>query len=126
MIQTKVARIDSDTRLILAAGRDKGVKEGMTFVIYELGDEIFDPETSRSLGRIEHIKGRVTVDHVQDHLCIARTKIYERSDSMSDFAKYYGRLLHLEQEKLKVESPQPLSKPSELAIRIGDLARSLE
>src|SRR5947207_1217172 len=65
MVYTKVARIISDTDLILAAGSEDGVKEGTEFVIFQLGEPIPDPETGESLGELELVKGRVVATHVQ-------------------------------------------------------------
>src|SRR5882724_6726445 len=80
MIHTKIARILSPTRVVLAAGQEHGVLEGMEFIIYELSDPIFDPETKESLGELELHKGRVKVIHVQENLSTAMTlprKVYQ-------------------------------------------------
>ena len=45
MIQTKVAKVLNSTSVILAAGAEHGIKEGMEFVIYDLSEMIRDPET---------------------------------------------------------------------------------
>src|SRR5260370_36133362 len=95
MIQTKIARINSSTEVILAAGSRQGVKEGMVFVIYELGDEIRDPETGESLGRLELVKGRVTVAHVQEKVSHAVTLSKEKEERPPMFAALFTRTLQL-------------------------------
>lgn len=74
MIQTKVARVVSPTELVLAAGADDGVEEGMEFVVYSLSDAIRDPDTGEDLGQIEIVKARVVAAHVQDRMTVVRTK----------------------------------------------------
>src|SRR6266540_3595082 len=74
MIYTKVAKVLNSTSVILAAGSDDGVKEGMEFVIFDLSEMIRDPETGEELGQLELVKGRVYAVHVQDKLTWAQTK----------------------------------------------------
>ena len=73
IIETRVAEILSETTIVLSAGKEDGVREGAEFIIYELGNEIHDPETDESLGRLEIIKGRVQVLYVQTNMSTART-----------------------------------------------------
>ena len=85
MIQTKVARVVSPTELILAAGSNDGVEEGMEFVVYSLSDAITDPDTGEDLGRVEIVKARVIAAHVQERITVARTKA--RTVSFSIFGQ---------------------------------------
>src|SRR5438552_3832112 len=82
MIRTKIAKILSATRFVLAAGKEQGVTEGMEFIIYELSDPVFDPDTKEPLGQLELHKGRVRLIHVQERLATATTmkhKVYRPS-----------------------------------------------
>src|SRR5438093_56490 len=80
MIHTRIAKILSPTKVVLPVGAEHGVLEGTEFIIYELGEEIHDPETGESLGRLELHKGRVRVSQIQDKLCVATThsRVVER------------------------------------------------
>lgn len=49
-------------------GLDAGLKTGQRVVVFELGEEIFDPATGESLGRLEHVKGTLIAQHVQAKL----------------------------------------------------------
>jgi hypothetical protein len=117
MIQTKIAQILSPTRFVLAAGADQGVREGMEFIIYELSDPIFDPETKEPLGQLELHKGRVKVLHVQDKLATATTlprKLYRPS------------FLWVEEcEELPIDQTTATAVKSDLTVKVGDLVRSL-
>jgi hypothetical protein len=119
--------------VVLGAGSDQGVREGLLFVIYELGDEIYDPETSESLGRLEIVKGRVKVTHVQDKISHASTLSRiekEVIDPMADIRSSIlrGMVPHevktVIQEELKVDNA--VAVQTDLTVRVGDKARSVE
>jgi len=126
MIQTKIARILSPTQVVLAAGLEDGVEEGMEFVIYELSDPIEDPETKESLGQLELHKGRVKVVHVQDRIATART--HSRQVERSLFAPSISAWTRTETvfSNLNVDKSQVKSLPDNaLTVKVGDLVRSI-
>ena len=124
MIKTAVARIFSPRHVALSAGTLDGVKEGMVFVIYSLGDPIFDPSTGDSLGQLEIVKGRVKVVNVQDKVSQATT--LSRTESLFDTINSFSRSHAYKtiQDELKVDIPQPFTV--DLTVRIGDAARSVD
>jgi len=69
----KVAEIISDEQLIINAGTNQGIRKGYKFLIYSLGEEIFDPDTNESLGQLETSKGVGEVIHVQEKMSILRS-----------------------------------------------------
>jgi hypothetical protein len=134
MIKTTVARIFSPHHVALAAGTEQGVKEGMIFVIYALGETITDPETRESLGQLEIVKGRVRVFFIQEKLCQAETltrtvtEIFDplagiRSGGIAEILQK-GEITRTVPDELKVENPQPMS--IDLTVRVGDFARSVD
>ncbi len=134
MIQTKVARVVSPTELILAAGADDGVEEGMQFIVYSLSDPVTDPETGEDLGRIEIVKARLIAAHVQEHITIARTKsktVKRVIEPMAgliavvEASKLFGRyeVSEVVAEQMAVEKIEAVTKP-DLVVRVGDLART--
>src|SRR5262249_44636212 len=128
MIQTKIARILSPTQVILAAGSKQGVQEGMKFLIYELGDNILDPETGQVLGQLELIKGRVQVQHVQENLSHAATpgkSVTEEVDPLAALSVMHPRrVTRFVQPELPVEGVMPIDQ--KLIVRVGDMARTIE
>ena len=70
-LKGRVAEILDRYRVVINLGNEQGVKEGMRFAIYKPGKEIVDPETGKSLGRLELVLGKVRVSSVQEHMCIA-------------------------------------------------------
>ncbi len=130
MIRTKIARIISPTRVVLAAGAKQGINEGMEFIIYELSDPIFDPETKESLGELELHKGRVKVIHVQENLSTAMTllrKVYQPG-LFEGFIRVpdYTKGQWVEQfETLPIDESETVALKDHLLVHVGDLARSV-
>ena len=127
MIQTKVAKVLNPTSVILAAGSDDGVEEGMEFVIYDLSESIRDPENGEDLGQLELVKGRVYAVHVQDKLTWAQTKsrTIERPLGPGAVLAQIYRLTMSETiyEQLKVEGPP--TPEFDRTVRVGDTARNV-
>lgn len=72
-IEGNVAQILDQYTLVLNVGTSNGVKKGMKFVIFELGESITDPSTFQDLGNLEIVKGFVEVVNVQDKICTTRS-----------------------------------------------------
>jgi hypothetical protein len=117
-METRVARILSDTMVVLAAGEDVGVKAGMKFVIIERGPEIVDPRTHASLGSLEIVKGRVVVSHVMGKMCVARTETRTVQVVFSLGEREVA-------DKLNIESADEEFAKAKV-VRVGDAARSVE
>jgi hypothetical protein len=64
----KVAKVKDEYTIVINKGYNNGIKEGQNFLIYEVGEEIFDPDTNESLGRLEVIKGKGVVINVQEKI----------------------------------------------------------
>jgi hypothetical protein len=127
MIKTKIAQILSPTRIVLAAGTEQGVEVGMEFIIYELSDPVYDPETKESLGELELHKGRVKVVHVQDKISTAVTLKRE-----AYYAPSFWRILGSmaperieEYEHLPIDQSSATATKVDLRVKVGDLIRSV-
>ena len=59
--------------LIINRGARDGVKPGHRFLIFGYGPEVTDPDSGENLGRIELVRGRGEIVHVQDHLSTIRS-----------------------------------------------------
>ena len=72
--EIRVARVLSDTRLVLNVGSEDGIKENSRFLVYTIDNEdIIDPVTGNSLGKLEYVKGDGHVIHLQDKMCTIET-----------------------------------------------------
>ena len=125
MIYTKVAKVLNSTSVILAAGSDDGVKEGMEFVIFDLSEMIRDPETGEELGQLELVKGRVYAVHVQDKLTWAQTKsrTVERVINLIPTPFLSRTSKETVYDELKVEGASPIE--TDRVVRVGDKVRSV-
>ena len=120
MIYTKVAKILSPTQVVLSCGSEDGVKPGTEFIIYDLSDNIIDPETQEDLGRIELVKGRVVASHVQEKITVASTKSRHVEMVLAPRANFGSRTVY---DELKVEAATPIQ--TDRIVRVGDRVRSL-
>ena len=73
-IRGKVARVLNDREVAINRGSTDGVELGMKFAILsDDSQEIIDPDTQESLGRIENRKVRVRVASVYERMAVAET-----------------------------------------------------
>ena len=73
-IEGLVARILNDESVVINRGSAHGVKEGMRFAIFTELDEVKDPETGESIGKLELVKARVVAMHVQENMATAEAE----------------------------------------------------
>jgi len=67
---SRVAHILNGATLILNKGSDDGIEIGDSFFVYGLSEEeIIDPDTGLSLGRLEIVRGTGVVTYVQAVMC---------------------------------------------------------
>jgi hypothetical protein len=126
MIQTKIAKILSPTKVVLSAGAEHGVLEGMIFVIYELGDAVQDPETREPLGQLELHKARIKVSQVQERLSVATTLPRHVERNLIPTPSF--RYTETEYPALPLDESVATAVVEErkLTVKVGDLARSLD
>jgi len=67
-------------KIVINRGREDGIVEGQTFIIYALGKELFDPDTKESLGFLEIIKGKGYASHVQNKMTTITSKMQEKKN----------------------------------------------
>lgn len=126
MIQTKIAKILSPTKVVLAAGTEQGVQEGMVFVIYEYGEAVVDPETHEPLGQLELHKAPVKVSQVQGRLSVATTlpREVERSP-LAPLSALFRETVY-PQLPLDASVATAVEEGRKLTVKVGDLVRSLD
>lgn len=78
IIAGKVVKVCNDIGAVVI---NKGFADGVTlnnrFLIYRLGEEIFDPDTGESLGKLELVCGEGKPIHIQEHLTTLSSAKYE-------------------------------------------------
>ena len=63
------SKID-DFQIVINKGYNDGIDSYMRFLVYEEGQEIFDPHSKKSLGKLEIPKGFFKVQHTQDQMTV--------------------------------------------------------
>jgi hypothetical protein len=137
----RIAKALSKSVVVINRGRKDGVHEGMEFDIYEEGDEVIDPDTKESLGKLEIVKGRVSVESVQESLSIAkaatRTEQRERwlespltgLGAVHSLQELYGRRRVIENvvvpENIEIDVKEDRYS-GRLIVRVGDFVRSVD
>ena len=130
-IEGKIAKIVDEYTVILNVGSADGVKEGVTFVIFDQGDEVMDPDTGESLGRWEIVKGRVMVSYVQERISTASTPPQEEAGSAGTLSAMMAEVSKgsagagLRRETLSVRQADLAGRPQIAPISVGDRVRSL-
>lgn len=73
----KVVKIIDDYSIVINKGYADGVVKSNRFLIYRLGEELFDPDTNESLGTLEIVCGEGKPEHIQEHLTTLYTSKVE-------------------------------------------------
>lgn len=76
-ITGKVIKVLDDIRVVINKGSKDGVTNESRFLVYYLGEELFDDETKKSLGRIEHVCGEGKPEHIQEKITTIVSDRYE-------------------------------------------------
>ena len=81
MTKYKVVEIiDDGMKLVINAGAGTGIEPGQRYLVYALSDyEIMDPDTGKSLGFLELVRGTGKVTHVQEAMSTIESDVYERA-----------------------------------------------
>ncbi len=129
LIEGRVSAIVSIREVAINRGSEHGVTEGMVFAILaESPFEITDPETEKTLGKMDRVKVRVKVSEVRRKWALART--YETQPTSSHpfnlfesiYASYPARPRTLRVEDS--ELPPPLAE-EESFVKRGDRVRQV-
>lgn len=73
----RVVRVLDQYKVVINKGREDGITDYMTFLIYKNGDKIIDPLTKKDLGILEITKGKAVPIHIQDHMTTLESDEYE-------------------------------------------------
>jgi hypothetical protein len=74
---TKVVEVRDGYTVTINKGENDGVAEKQLYLIYYLGNEMFDPDTKESLGQLEIVCGEAIVTHVQERMATLESNMFE-------------------------------------------------
>ncbi|MCI0513167.1 hypothetical protein L0128_08155 [candidate division KSB1 bacterium] len=129
-IRGKIAQIIDETRVVLNIGARDGVQTQQPFLIFEEGEEILDPDTHESLGKLEIPKGRVIIEHVQERISLGITEQKLETEesarkTLSELMVEASTPVSSERYKLNVDPYNLKPFPAHLPVKVGDNVRSL-
>ena len=104
--------------IVINRGERHGVRKGGRFLVFGIGPEVNDPDTGESLGRVELVRGRGEVIHVQDRLATLRS-IEVSSRRGKRVTKQFGLGGPVVEEDIP-----PDQVPFD-GVRLGDMARPI-
>lgn len=123
LLKGKVLKILDPYRVVVDIGRDKGITFEMRFIIYELGEEIFDPDTGELLDRLEIIKHQLRVSQIQEKFSVMRSDETERDYGMSLLGWNTTEERYKTVPLSTAEKPAKASEKEYKIIKVGDFVR---
>jgi len=115
-----IVTVIDDYKVVINRGSQNNIKKNQRFLIYGLSDnDLIDPETGNSLGRLEIVRGTGLATHVQERLTTISSDM-KRISSRKTVRKQ--GLLTLYPEEI-IESDTEI-QPFE-DVKIGDLAKPI-
>lgn len=73
IITGKVVKVIDNCNIVINRGHRDGVTKDTRFLVYRLGEELFDPDTYESLGFLELVSGEGKPGHIQEHMTTLHT-----------------------------------------------------
>lgn len=87
----KVVAANDKFTIVMNKGSEHGVETGDRFLVIGLGQSIIDPDTQEELGRLEIVRGKVDVTHVQAKIATARSCEFEKFSDVKEIKKVTSR-----------------------------------
>lgn len=120
----KLAKIIDDYTVVVNKGSKDSVKTSQRFLVYEIGEEIYDPDTKASLGRLEIVKGTGRVTHVQENMATIESDMSSMASKSVKRIKRPGAFAMIagteEVEELLPAQREPFINP-----KVGDVAKPI-
>jgi hypothetical protein len=125
----KVVKVLNQFEVVVNFGSSDGVIENQRFIVFQEGDEIKDPDTGESLGKLEIVRGQGEARHVQERLTTLRSieindepQYLKRPRLRSPFESVSEQLFQPKEEYVTEVVPVPAPFRS---VKEGDLVRRM-
>ena len=92
IITGKVIKKIDEYKIVINKGSADGVTKDTRFLVYRLGEELFDPDTNESLGVLELVCGEGKPEHIQAHITTLYTAktIIKKTKTVKKAGPYAG------------------------------------
>lgn len=125
----KVSEIIDNKTIVINRGSADNIKKGDTFLIYSIGKEIIDPDSGESLGKLEIVKGKASVLHIQEHITTLKSSqiilpdkkiIYKKPLKNVGFLSFVTGIEETKEEIQGEEEILPFDN-----VQVGDLVKPI-
>lgn len=124
-----VLKILDPYRVVINGGSQTGITDKDRFLVYELGEDLIDPETKELLGRLEIVKGTGKPVHIQEKLTtIESTRMRQDPAKRRIVTKSGDPFMSVLAPRPSVEEIVEPSEPSLQAFtgpKVGDRAKKI-
>lgn len=114
-----VVKIIDRYSVVVNKGSNDGVKKGSRFLIFAEDEEIKDPETGESLGRLEIPKGYAIVESLQEKIAILKSDRSKRQTTRYKNSLGVAAIMGYQEEE------EQINLPFERDVSIGDKVKIL-
>ena len=122
----KVSKIINDKMIVINAGFNQGIMPENKFQIYEDGEDVIDPDTGKSLGKLISVKETVEATTVLENMSICE-HVYNSSTSTQLTSSFVNSILSTEKKVLNVDKNEISGGfKSNNPIKIGDKVRPIK
>ena len=125
----KVAKVIDSKTIVINRGFEDNVKKGDSFLVYAIGEEIIDPETGESLGKLEIVRGRAIAEHVQEKMSTLKSSKTVLPDKKVIYRKPARNLWTVALGNSGIETKEEVYGESEIlpfdGAKVGDLAKPI-
>jgi hypothetical protein len=115
----KVIKIIDENSIVINRGSNDGVKINDVCLVFEIGEELFDPDSGESLGNLEYVKGNGKVTHVQDKISTVETNETKKTKKIRKPISTFSQFITPEEETYETELV-PFKN-----LKIGDLVKKI-
>lgn len=82
-----VANVIDKYTIVANRGSNQGVSIGNKFLIVTVGEAITDPDTGEELEKLEIVRGKVSVTHIQEKISTLESYEYDKSPDTKEIKK---------------------------------------
>lgn len=117
-IEGKIVQVLNNMEIVINLGTMHGLEDGNEILVYKLGDEIIDPDTGESLGKLEYVIGQGKVQHAQEKMSTVRSSDYELTEVEDGFT--HNPIFGIKPKIKKEKRELPFRNP-----QVGNLVRKI-
>ena len=125
MKTAKVIKILDKYSILINYGRTKGATIGDNVQVDEIGPEITDPDSGKSLGTLDHIKDVLQIQEVFDEFSICKKKAEVNFASFVDPFKQAEKIYSEQALLVNKEQITKIQRPQNNIINLGDTVKIL-